>query len=739
MTFADEPVDRGGSLSAFFTPSSVAVVGASPRETSGGHKIFRNLIRLLDVPVYPIHPKAREVLGHACFKSITDAPAGIELAVVFVPSPQIPEIVEDCIAAGVKAVCVEAGGFADAGEEGTGLQRRLASLAASSGTRIWGPNCAGYVSSDPPISTAFVDAPDLMEVGSTSLVFQSGMAAAALLAEIASRRIMPIDKACSIGNKVDVDEADVLAFLAREGSSNTVALYLESIVDGSRFAAAVSSLLPEAMVCALMGNRTLSGLEAAATHTGAIMMQSDSVTSYLGHHGVIEAADFTELVELSKAYAVTGPRESGSRVAVVTFSGAAGVVAADLLEESGLTLAKLSDRTIDELRAVFPDWYEPSNPIDVWSTVEQRGFADATGRIMRVVLSDEAVDAIVFVPLAFDYYTTGDIEQFAQAAGSSQKPVVMWPIGDVDVVSGWSPLLQRNGVPTCSSLVNAVAILRGFNIRSRCLNRGRQVADMAGASPRVIPAWPEPEREVGGPLILDEVQSKRVMSVFGIDAVEEVVADDLEAALKAARSFSGPVALKLVADGLAHKTDIGGVILEVHGDQEVVSAYNALVAAAAGSGLGDSRVLVQPMVEGGKEMIVGARRDTSLGWMVLVGTGGVDVESALDVSMRPAPLMHHDAEEMIDELRSSALRESRQRGGGSVDTDALAAALLAISDMTQAAPPNVDGIEVNPLLVMDDGGGAIAVDGLISFAGAGNLPGDTHGDRETVGERRGMR
>ncbi|MGB8359962.1 MAG: CoA-binding protein, partial [Acidimicrobiia bacterium] len=577
-------------MSAFFTPGAVAVVGASPREASGGHKIFRNLVRLLDVPVYPIHPTAPDVLGHPCFKSIGDAPTGIELAVVFVPSPQIPEIVEDCISAGVKAVCVEAGGFADAGEDGTGLQQRLAALAESSGTRIWGPNCAGYVSSDPRISTAFVDVPDSLAAGTTSLVFQSGMAAAALLAEIASRRIMPIDKACSIGNKVDVDEADVLAYLAREGTSNTVALYLESIIDGSRFADAVSSLLPGAMVCALMGNRTPSGLEAAATHTGAIMMQSDSVSSYLRHHGVIETADFTELVEMSKAYSVTGPSAGGSRVAVITFSGAAGVVAADLLEKSGLTLAKLSDRTIDELRAVFPDWYEPSNPVDVWSTVEQRGFADATGPITRAVLSDEAVDAVVFVPLAFDYYTVGDIEQFAEAAGSSQKPVVMWPIGDVDVVSGWVPVLERNSVPTCSSLGTAVGILRGFNIRSRSLDRRRRVTD---ASPSDTPIWPTPERGVNGPLFLDEVQSKRIMSLFGVDAVEEVVAHDLETALDAARSFSVPVALKLMADELAHKAGIGGVVLDVDGDQQVASVYDSLMATAVGSGLGDCRILVQ--------------------------------------------------------------------------------------------------------------------------------------------------
>lgn len=710
-----ESLDRVGSLSSFFRPRSVAVIGASPRETSGGHKIFRNLVRLLDVPVYPIHPTARDVLGHRCFHSIGDAPPGVELAVVFVPSPQIPEIVQDCILAGVEAVCVEAGGFADAGEEGMRLQQILAALAESSGTRIWGPNCAGYVSSDPPMSTAFVDAPDSMVAGTTSLVFQSGMAAAALLAEIASRRLMPIDKACSIGNKVDVDEADLLGYLAREGTSNSVALYLESIVDGGRFTDAISSLLPDSMVCAVMGNRTPSGLQAAATHTGAIMMQSDSVGAFLKHHGVVETEDFTGLVELSRAYAVTGPRTGGRRVAVITFSGAAGVVTADLLEKSGLSLAELSEETVGELRAVFPDWYEPSNPVDVWSTVEQRGFADATERTVRAVLADEAVDALVFVPLAFDHYRREDIEPFAKAAAQSVKPVVMWPIGDVDVVAGWIPILEQNGVPISSSLVSAIELLRGFNIRSVSLER-RRSEEAAKASAQTHQRWPAPASVGNGALILDEVESKRIMSLFGVTAVDGAVADDVKTALDAAHRFSAPVAMKLLAGGLAHKTDIGGVVLDVEGDDQVNSAYESLMAVAASSGIDAVQVLVQPMVKGGVETIVGAKRDPSLGWMVMVGMGGVDVESAVDVSVRPAPLIRPDAEAMIGELRGSALLTSETRGGSLADVDALVAAILSISAMTQAAPARVESIEINPLLVMGGGEGAVALDGLISFA-----------------------
>lgn len=715
-----EVVDRVGSLTAFFAPHSVAVVGASPRETSGGHKIFRNLVRLLDVPVYPIHPTAPEILGRTCFKTIGVAPEGIELAVVFVPSPQIPGIVEECISAGVKAVCVEAGGFADAGEDGMRLQERLASLAESSGTRIWGPNCAGYVSSNPPLSTAFVDAPDSMVAGTTSLVFQSGMAAAALLAEIASRDVMSIDKACSIGNKVDVDEADLLGYLARVGTSNTVALYLESIVDGARFSDAVSALLPDAMVCAVMGNRTPSGLEAAATHTGAIMMQSDSVGSYLRHNGVVETVDFTQLVELSRAYAVTGPREGGSRVAIVTFSGAAGVVAADLLEESGLTLARLSDETIEELRGVFPDWYEPSNPVDVWSTVEQRGFADATGRTMRAVLADQEVDAVVFVPLAFDYQAADDIAQFAEAAGKSDKPVVVWPIGDVGVVSRWAPILERCGVPTCPSLATAVELIRGFNIRSSSLDRRRQLDNAAIARSRTARDWPDTARGVGASLILDEVESKRIMSLFGIPTVEEVVAGDLETTLEAARRISAPVAMKLLARGVGHKTDIDGVLLDVDGDEQVESAYHSLMVAAAAAGIDGSRVLVQPMVSDGVETIVGAKRDPALGWMVMVGMGGVNVETAVDVAMRPVPLTRGDAEGMIGQVRGSALLTSTTRGGGRADVEALTAAILSMSEMARTAPPDVNGIEINPLLVKTAGAGAVAVDGLISFAGEKN-------------------
>ncbi|MGA7272544.1 MAG: acetate--CoA ligase family protein [Acidimicrobiia bacterium] len=701
--------DRVSSLASFFHPRSVAVVGASPRESSGGHKIFENLTRLFDGPLYPIHPSAEEILGYKCYGSVSDVPHPPDLVVVFVPSRSIPGIVEECIDRGVKAVCIESGGFADAGTGGAILQEELARLCAGSNIRLWGPNCAGYVTSDPYLSTAFVDAPPTMQKGSASLIFQSGMAAAALLAEITSRNLLALDMACSIGNKVDVDEADLLEYMAEGGHVRTVALYLESIGDGTRLSRALAEILPRATVAALVGNRTAAGLEAAATHTGAVIRQSDTARALLRHRGVIEASDFTELTEMARALDVLGPRTGGPRLAVLTFSGAAGVVAADLMEDAGMSLAKLSPATVTTLREIFPDWYQPANPVDVWSTVELRGFETATARTAQAVLADEGVDGVVFVPLAFDTYTAEEIGAFASIAEQSSKPIVLWPIGSKRVVDSWEARLASAGVPVCPSLHLAVKVLAGLWTRSRALARTSEILQSALPEPAPV-AWGIESDP--GTSVIGEKRAKEIISKSGIETVAEIAASTEQEAVEAGSALGFPVVLKLEAENLAHRTELGGVVTDVRSIEEVKAAYRRLMQIADARKLVGPQVLVQEMIRGGVEVIVGGRREPGLGTFVLLGMGGVDVESLGDVSIRPTPITEPDALGMIEDLRGGGALKSA-RDGSQADIDALVAAVTAMSTLIAGAPPAVSEIEVNPLIVLARGHGAVAVDGLI--------------------------
>lgn len=700
---------RVDSIRSFFRPGSVALVGASPRTSSGGHRILKNLVRLFDGPIYPVHPRAQSILGLECYKSISEIPFPVELVVVFVPSVAIPDIVRECIDKGVSAVCIESGGFADAGSRGTTLQEELAGLARHSELRLWGPNCAGYVASSPYFSTAFVDAPESMPPGHTSLIFQSGMAAAALLSEITSVGSLSLDLACSIGNKVDVDEADLLGYVARYANSHVVALYLESIVDGTRFASAIAEVLPGSLICAVMGNRTRSGLDAAATHTGAVMQLSDSVGTFLRHKGVIEAADFTDLIELTKAYETMGPRRGGGRVAVITFSGAAGVVAADLLEEAGMELASLSPSTIELLREIFPGWYEPANPVDVWSTVELRGFKEATSRATAAVLADDGVDSVLFVPLAFENYRPEEIVDFAQVAAGSDKPIALWPIGSHQVVRTWEKALTAAGVANCSSLRSAVQVLAGLATRSRALSRRNEI-ERRPRSAVNADIWDLLADEGD---IVGESVSKRIAEAFGIEVVEEKAVHSEQEAILAADEFGYPVVLKISARGLGHKSDVGGVIVDVKNAREVARAYEQLDRTSSLAGLDEAEVLVQPMVDEGMELILAARRDPSLGPLVLLGAGGVDVEELKSVAIRPVPLSDSDILEMIAESRSSGALGGT-RSGTAVDSITMAASVAAMADMIQSAPEDVIEIELNPLIVLSAEGRAIAVDGLIS-------------------------
>ncbi len=421
---------RAASVRAFFAPESIAVVGASPNPTRGGHRIFVNLLEHYEGEIYAVNPNAESVLGLPCFASVAEIPADVDLAVVFIPAAAVPQVVRDCVAKGVRAVCIESGGFADAGPDGERLQQEIERLADGTPTRLWGPNCAGYVSTDPALSTSFVVTPGTLEPGNVSLVAQSGMMAAALLVQILSQELFSISKACSIGNKVDIDESDLLEYLADDEHTEVIAFYLESIKDGRRFAAAADRAVENASLLALVGGLTETGARVAVSHTGSIASQAAAVTGMLRQRGILQCDDFMELVDLAGAIAMLRVRECGTRIAVLTFSGAAGVVTADLFSRHGLELAALSDVTLGRLREIYPTWLEPENPVDVWSTVELQGLERTITHSLAALLDDDSVDAVLFMPLAFEFFGEAELDAFARVAAPSAKPVVAWPFGE---------------------------------------------------------------------------------------------------------------------------------------------------------------------------------------------------------------------------------------------------------------------------------------------------------------------
>ncbi|MCP9485724.1 MAG: acetate--CoA ligase family protein [Gaiellaceae bacterium MAG52_C11] len=697
--------ERTESLRAFFEPAAIAVIGASPNPARGGHRILRNLSGHFTGDLYAVNPNAETVLDRKCYPTVLDVPGEVDLAVVFVPAAAVPSVVRDCVEKGVRAVCIESGGFADAGLAGEALQTELELAVAGTTTRLWGPNCAGYVSTNPPLSTSFVVTPGNLEPGNVSFVAQSGMMAAALLVQILTQDRFRVDKACSIGNKCDVDESDLLEFLAESDGSDVIAFYLESIHDGPRFAAACDRAGRHASLLALVGGLSQSGAEVALSHTGSIAAGEAAVAGLLRQHGVLQVDDFMELVDLADPLSRLAVRGCGDSIAVLTFSGAAGVVAADLFSTRGLRLATLSERTTARLRELYPSWLEPQNPVDVWSTVELRGLERTIADSLEALLEDDAVDAVLFMPLAFEFFAARELEAFARLARASTKPIVAWPFGEDGPLAMWRTVLREADVGVCRSLSTAVRVLEALVCRQRALER-TDALEREPPAPLVLPSLPR-----GSGPIAEDI-AKRILTAAGLDVVDERVADTAAEALTAAAETGYPVVLKLVGTGLAHKTDVGAVRVALTSSAAVAEAAGELLALASSLGAEDSRLLIQPMIEDGVETIVGARRDPRLGPLVVFGMGGIFVETIRDVSVRGAPLTAQDARAMIGEVRGARVLEG-VRGRSAVDIGALVQALLAMSRFILAAPPTVVEAEVNPLVVRPEGLGAVAVDALI--------------------------
>lgn len=457
-------------MRSFFEPASIAVVGASADEARGGHRILRNLLDQFHGRIFPINPNLTNVLGVRAYPSVAAVPESIDLAVVFIPAAGIPRVVRDCVAKGVKAVCIESGGFADAGPDGLRLQREIESLVAGTPTRIWGPNCAGYVSSAPPLSTSFVLTPGDLTPGNVSLVAQSAMMAAALLVQIFSDGMFAVSKACSIGNKCDVDESDLLEYLADDRQSEVIALYLEGIRDGRRFLAALERCNRRANVVALMGGRTETGAAAALSHTGSVATEHALVSGALRQRGVLEVHDFMELVEVAAALSVLRHRRAGPRVGVLTCSGAAGVVSSDLFDRGGLSLARLAPSTINRLAEVFPPWFPPTNPVDVWSTVERVGLATTLAASLGALVDDDGVDSVLLMPLAFPFFDVSELDPMLEIAARSGKPIVAWPFGERAQLDIWSDRFATEGIPACRSLAVAGRVLEALAARDRALS-----------------------------------------------------------------------------------------------------------------------------------------------------------------------------------------------------------------------------------------------------------------------------
>ncbi len=410
-------------MDLFFKPRSVAVVGASSNPKKDGNIILQNIINSdFSGDIYPINPGADEVLGLKAYPSVKDVPGDVDLAVFIIPAKFCVDAMKACGEKGVKAVIIEAMGFAEVGGEGTELQRQIVEIAKEKNIRVIGPNCSGIVSRD--ITTSFFPFKDVPR-GNAVLIGQSGLLAAGMSSDLVVNKSLAINKVCSIGNKCDVNENDLLEYFGDDPQTEVISMYLESIADGARFVPIAKRVAAKKPVIFLKGGRTEAGARAAQSHTGSMASDTKIVEAAIKQAGLIQAEDFTDIKDWAKVFS-TQPIPKGNRVAIVTAAGSVGVVVSDICAEHGLEMPKLTDMTVERLKDVFPPNMPPANPVDLWYSIEKLGLVKTLETTLAAPLEDPDIDAAVLILAGMSYtMPVLDEKTVQKITAKYQKPVII--------------------------------------------------------------------------------------------------------------------------------------------------------------------------------------------------------------------------------------------------------------------------------------------------------------------------
>jgi len=461
----------------FFRPRGIAVIGATKDPTKSGNFIVKNLKIGFDGPVYPVNPRYDTIDNLPCYPSIAQVPDPVDIAIIFIPAPAVPEAVRACAERGIKGVMIQSSGFAEAGPEGEKLQAELKDLVKERGIRIWGPNCMGLVDAVNRYVFSFIVARAFEKrllPGSVSLIVQSGMLSAGFLVDIMSHGVMGISKVCSIGNKLDIDESDVLSYLIHDPKSSVIGCYLESIVRGQLFID-LCRRSPKPIVV-LKGGRTGKGAQAAWSHTASLAGNHEIIRGALAQAGVIEVKDFKELMDVCRTLASAPPVLPKSRpnIAVLTFSGGAGIVFSDFIEESGMAVAELSPETKEKIGRLFPEWMPVGNPVDLFPALEKNRSAGllVVHEALKAVLADPQVDGIMVHLFAASFRGPIPFEELATQVKAAGKPVCIWLLGERDEVFKIQNEGRIHGIPTFVEIGRAVecmaAIFKNARYRLDC-------------------------------------------------------------------------------------------------------------------------------------------------------------------------------------------------------------------------------------------------------------------------------
>ena len=686
-----------GFLEAMLRPRALAVVGVSSREESLSGRLLGNLLAAgFTGRIFPVNPRASEVRSLRCYPSVRALPEVPELAVVMVPRDAVLATVEECIEVGTKGVVVITAGFREGGEAGAQAERTLLARVRSAGVRMIGPNCMGLINTEPGVrmDATFTPAPAL--AGKVAFASHSGALGVAVL-EAARDVGLGFSHFVSLGNSADVDVNDLLELWEHHEGTGVVLLYLESVPEPQRFLALASRVARAKPVVVFKGGRSAEGQRAASSHTGALAAGDAAVDALLRQAGVVRATTLEEMFNLALAFS-SAPLPRGRRVAVVTNAGGPAIAATDALATHGLTLATFGSATEQALRGFLPAEAAVGNPVDMLPSATPDNFRQA----LELTLADDGVDAALTITVTPIMVTPLDIAGGIAAA----KPALGKTVLSVFMTNPGFFAQSRAiaGLPAVfrypEAAVEALAGLASHAERATRAPRGPAVS--AGRSAIIERAL---RREPG---YLPPSDAFALLEEVGIAVAPWRVVGDRADLPATGRALGYPVVLKAFGEALVHKSEAGAVALGLADDRALAGAFDAMQKRMAEVGAHPDGFVLQKQICGGREAILGITRDPAVGALVMAGLGGVAVEVWKDVTFRVAPITEEDAEEMLVQLRGASLLGAF-RGRPPGDRAALRRALVRLSALA-AAHPEIAECDVNPLLVLDEGNGCVAVD-----------------------------
>ncbi len=694
-------------LNKIMKPKSIAVIGASTKEHTIGSDIMKRLQEYkFNGNIYPVNPKGGIIEGLQAYTSVTEIPDEVDLAIIVVNAKFVLSTIDQCHEKGIKGLCIITAGFKETGKEGAEAEKQLLAKVKEYGMRCVGPNCLGVVNTDPNVRMDGCFAESLPERGNIGFVSQSGALGGGIL-NILKDLNLGFAQFISIGNQADVNAETALEYWENVDDVEQILLYMESIQNPANFRKLATRISKKKPILALKAGRSAAGASAASSHTGSLAGADKAANALLNQSGVIREYSLKNLFATAKVFA-NCPIPKGDRVAIITNSGGPGIMATDAVCEYGMQMAKITDETKEKLRSFLPSAASVKNPIDMIASAPIEHYKQT----LETVIADPNVDMIMVIYLPFLGLKDIDVAKAVMEikAQNPQKPVVGVFMTKSDFFTKLSEM--KVNMPF---FMYAEEAADGFNrLNQQRLWQERPVGNVPTYNVDKARAAEIIKQSISeGRAQLTTRESIDVLDAYGIRVCKSGFATNIDEVVEVGNKIGYPVVMKMTSKTTSHKTDVGGVRVNIQDEAQLKAEYNDLIAKLTEKGLIDGLegVIIQEMVKGNREMVCGIATDPQYGPMMMFGLGGVFIEVMKDVTFRIAPLTDVDAAEMIKSVKAYKLLEGA-RGTTPAQMDQIQETLLRLSQLVTDFP-FVDELDINPLLISEKTGEGIAVDGRI--------------------------